>query len=1050
MDGTITSINFSSHVITLLVSGGNSANVQVGTYTPSGVNNYEKLSVMVYKIWYTDPDTQLTAQYKVGIELNSIGENNGAVIDVYSGRHANTTIRTGNIYGLSYTGINGSPTTITAENSWGFYAKGNAYIEGHIVASSGRFANWSIADNMYYNDAIPGANSITLSPNGKFSTATIGGSPVDLTWAFTVKDYFGVTTAGAMYAKSGKIGGWTIGSSALSTGNYGDTNSIYLSNTTMASKSIANVTSDEWVFTIDSHFGVTNAGKLCCDTVELTGSIAATSGSVGGWGIANNAIYSTTTDSTGLETTVALQNSILNITTTNCIVSADGNSITATALENGSISFSSAVLPISSGAGTYTVELTITRPKDVQGDFSYSFNTASGSSAGVVVIPEVIGSGSGMVITTDSFSSNSSITPTSITVGASLTNCRKDDQMIVQFVIKKGSTVVPIGWDYGDNTKLPSNIIIGVTKKDSSDNLSIPFYITNSGKMYCENVEAVGGTIGGWTIGANALSTGTYGSDNSVFLSTANMASKAIGGRTGADWRFTIGSHFGVTNTGAIYSNSGTIGGWKIDSTGLSLDNSSLDTKLTTGELKISDTNTNGWFAVSITGTGIQLLSGPSKANVSPFVKIEHDRLQIDAATYKSCGIYAHPVSGNYYGLYDFGRSRWMLFANESESDAILYTQSSISASKSTGDIAFSVSNDTRRGRLLVNSSGVLGLYDATNSSWMIRSDTNQKVYIPHNLSVTGTVETTGNITVTKTSGDTSIGATNGTRNGKLLINSSGVFGLYDSTNSKWLIQSATDQSVSVPHNFSITGTLNVSSTIDSSNITITTASSVAARLGVKCTNVREGRFQINTNGDFGIYDVTNSGWVIKSDSSQNIEISKPTNVTAMFKCVNYTSDARPVVQSTNSKGYRILRQYTTGTTLGIYGEWNSSTDYDFTARTISVPSSDIRLKENVENCQVNALSVLNQIKVRQFDWKDANIGHQKIGFIADEMEKIDSKFAIGGGYDQEGIMNTKSVDTFYLQGYEVKAIQELHQLIKDQATEIQELKAKIKELKGM
>jgi hypothetical protein len=60
---------------------------------------------------------------------------------------------------------------------------------------------------------------------------------------------------------------------------------------------------------------------------------------------------------------------------------------------------------------------------------------------------------------------------------------------------------------------------------------------------------------------------------------------------------------------------------------------------------------------------------------------------------------------------------------------------------------------------------------------------------------------------------------------------------------------------------------------MNTSNIYISTASSAAARLGIKCTDVREGRLQINTDGNFGIYDVTNSAWVIRSASDQSVYV---------------------------------------------------------------------------------------------------------------------------------------------------------------------------------
>lgn len=86
---------------------------------------------------------------------------------------------------------------------------------------------------------------------------------------------------------------------------------------------------------------------------------------------------------------------------------------------------------------------------------------------------------------------------------------------------------------------------------------------------------------------------------------------------------------------------------------------------------------------------------------------------------------------------------------------------------------------------------------------------------------------------------------------------------------------------------------------------------------------------------------------------------------------------------------------------------------------------SDIRLKKNVEPCEANALELIKAIQMHEFDWLHTG-EHQDIGFIADELEKLDPKLTIGGGTNRDGTMNVKSVDSFYLMGYMVKAIQEL------------------------
>lgn len=55
-------------------------------------------------------------------------------------------------------------------------------------------------------------------------------------------------------------------------------------------------------------------------------------------------------------------------------------------------------------------------------------------------------------------------------------------------------------------------------------------------------------------------------------------------------------------------------------------------------------------------------------------------------------------------------------------------------------------------------------------------------------------------------------------------------------------------------------------------------------------------------------------------------------------------------------------------------------------------------------------------MKVRQFDWKKERGGwHQNIGFVADELEEIDPNLALGGGYDENGEMDIKQINSPYL-----------------------------------
>lgn len=102
---------------------------------------------------------------------------------------------------------------------------------------------------------------------------------------------------------------------------------------------------------------------------------------------------------------------------------------------------------------------------------------------------------------------------------------------------------------------------------------------------------------------------------------------------------------------------------------------------------------------------------------------------------------------------------------------------------------------------------------------------------------------------------------------------------------------------------------------------------------------------------------------------------------------------------------------------------------------------SDIRLKENIENSETDALETVNRMKVRQFDWKERMGGwHQNIGFVADELEEIDPNLALGGGYDENGEMDIKQINSPYLLNYAIKAIQELSAKVDEQEKRIKEL----------
>ena len=166
---------------------------------------------------------------------------------------------------------------------------------------------------------------------------------------------------------------------------------------------------------------------------------------------------------------------------------------------------------------------------------------------------------------------------------------------------------------------------------------------------------------------------------------------------------------------------------------------------------------------------------------------------------------------------------------------------------------------------------------------------------------------------------------------------------------------------------------------------------------------------------------------------------------------ISSLSDALlPPVLSDSGTGRVYSLGANTGSKIIKFRIYNNGAGQSATTVNVTYSTSDIRLKDNVKDTDIkDALSVINKMKIRQFDWKDDN-KHQKIGFVADELEELDDKLVVGGGWEDEEHtqMNVKGVDTFYMMGYVVKGMQELSEQIKALTEENKELKRQIEGLK--
>ena len=122
----------------------------------------------------------------------------------------------------------------------------------------------------------------------------------------------------------------------------------------------------------------------------------------------------------------------------------------------------------------------------------------------------------------------------------------------------------------------------------------------------------------------------------------------------------------------------------------------------------------------------------------------------------------------------------------------------------------------------------------------------------------------------------------------------------------------------------------------------------------------------------------------------------------------------------------------------------------DGTYFSLWTSSSDKNLKKNIKNAKIKALDKIKQIKHREFDWK-ANNEHQEIGYIAQEMQKIDptfvryAKFKTKEGKEKEDWQ----INTLSVLASATKAIQEQQDQIEKQQKLIEELTQRIERLEG-
>lgn len=246
----------------------------------------------------------------------------------------------------------------------------------------------------------------------------------------------------------------------------------------------------------------------------------------------------------------------------------------------------------------------------------------------------------------------------------------------------------------------------------------------------------------------------------------------------------------------------------------------------------------------------------------------------------------------------------------------------------------------------------------------------------------------------------------------------------------------------------------------DGSNLSIGLVGN-AGSTGVKGAQIAFSGSQISVGNSSivcGSISGTNSSftnvWVENftnaSTFKENITCNKNLKVKGDFTFADYYQDIlpvtdvtyrRPIASASGNKSRVAVLQGISNNKIVIKAQYNST---DFTNATFTASSSDIRLKEDVKDSSVNALSKIMQMQIRKFNWKQTGV-HQELGCVADELELIDPLLTTGGGYDDDGTMNIKSIDTLLLSEYAIKGIQELYKQNKHQQKRIEYLESQLK-----
>lgn len=318
---------------------------------------------------------------------------------------------------------------------------------------------------------------------------------------------------GTIISNSGTIGGFNITTNALTNGIWGTDKSVLMCTGTDIAKSVGGSSAiSGWCFTAGSKFGVTTSGDLYASNANISGMINASKGSVGGFNIDSNAIYTGTDSITSKTQGIYIgTDGIRQYTSDDAYVN----------IQNGKL--------ICIGAS-------------INGKITTSNISASYGSIGDWKVNEGRLYGKGL---DDKY--------IVLNANTSLADAKANGSGFVES--EDGTLVAPV--DHG----MPS-IIAGANQWSDATGA---FVLYADGYCQTTNISATGGTIGGWNIENGKLYAGDGSADNPVAVMQMpqknNLWTFAVGGTSHSNYS---DCPFRVSKDGKMRASWASLAGWTI------------------------------------------------------------------------------------------------------------------------------------------------------------------------------------------------------------------------------------------------------------------------------------------------------------------------------------------------------------------------------------------------------------------------------------------------------------------------------------------------------